>query len=62
MERVQEEVAFVYENTVAKGINKKVKMPNDIFNKYEGASSLGFTIRIEVDDLGNIMNAYPIIK
>ncbi|AWM13589.1 hypothetical protein DI487_06750 [Flavobacterium sediminis] len=60
-ERIMEEVAFVYENTVVKGVNKKIKSPSDIFNKYEGKTTSGFKIRLEIDDLGNIMNAYPII-
>ncbi|MFC6097346.1 EndoU domain-containing protein [Flavobacterium qiangtangense] len=61
LERIQEEIAFVYENTVAKGVGKLQKGPTDLFDKYENFTTNGFKIRIEVDDLGNIMNAYPII-
>jgi hypothetical protein len=62
VERIQQEVAWVYENTVAKGVNKRPRQPNDLFNKYDGLSTSGFKIRVEVDDIGNIMNAYPIIE
>jgi len=62
LDRIKEEVAFVYENTVVKGLNKKVRFPDDIFDKYEGETLLGFRIRIEVDELGNIANAFPIIN
>jgi len=61
VKRIQEEIAYVYENTVAKGLNKKIKAPTDLFDKYEGSTSVGFKIRIEVDNTGKIMNAYPII-
>lgn len=55
-------MAFVYENTVSKGVGKLPKGPKHLLNKYEYNSTNGFKILIEVDDLGNIMNAYPIIK
>jgi hypothetical protein len=54
-------VAWVYENTVVNGVNKKTKLPSDVFNKYDGTTTSGFKIRIEVDNFGNIMNSYPII-
>ncbi|WP_158961589.1 hypothetical protein [Myroides fluvii] len=62
LERIKQEIAFVYENTMAKGVGKLPKNPRDLLNKYEYNSTNGFKILIEVDDLGKIMNAYPIIK
>ncbi len=59
--RIQEEIAWVYENTVVKNINRKIKGPNDLFNKFEGDTTTGFKVLLEVDDLGKIVNAYPII-
>ncbi|MBB4806953.1 hypothetical protein HNP38_002249 [Chryseobacterium defluvii] len=61
IKRIQEEIAYVYENTVAKGTNKRPRQASDIFDKYDGISSSGFKIRIEVNDFGDIMNAYPIL-
>ena len=57
LDRVKEEVAFVYENTVAKGAGLK-NTQNGISN-YEGISTKGFEIRIQIKD-GNIINAHPI--
>lgn len=59
IKRIQEEVALVYENTVAKGLSQIPRQPTDVFDKYRGASTSGFDIIIETDDFGNIMNAYP---
>lgn len=61
LERIQEEIAWVYENTTVKGVGKIQKGPTDLFDKYEDFTTNGFKIRIEVDDLGKIMNVYPII-
>ncbi|MGV7105996.1 EndoU domain-containing protein [Flavobacterium sp. U410] len=56
--RIQEEVAYVYENTVVKGIN--IFRNNGKFDQYLFTSSdESFKILIEIDNLGNIMNAYP---
>jgi len=49
-------VAWVYENTAAKG-NLPIAISNDVF-KYDGLSTNGFNIRIEIKN-GNIINAYP---
>ncbi|KQS52862.1 hypothetical protein ASG38_16250 [Flavobacterium sp. Leaf359] len=57
--RIQQEIAYVYEKTVSKGVGKLTRNPNDLFNGFLGTSTSGFDIKIEVDDLGNIMNAYP---
>jgi len=61
LERIQEEVAWVYENTVAKGVHQLRRAPNDKFTKYQFKSTVGFDIRIEVNDIGNITNAYPLL-
>jgi len=62
IERIQEEVALVYENTFA---NKKGLNPSSInkkFKQYKFKNSIdSFDILIEIDELGNIMNAYPLI-
>ena len=60
-QRIKEEIAFVYENTFIKNSGKKVRLTTDKFDKFEGLTTTGFNIRIEVDELGNIMNAYPLI-
>jgi Bacterial EndoU nuclease len=57
--RIQEEVAYVYENTVARGVNQIPKQANDVFNKFRGQTTEGFEIIIEVDDFGKIINSYP---
>ncbi|WP_158961591.1 EndoU domain-containing protein [Myroides fluvii] len=59
LERIKQEIAFVYENTVASGINKIFKKNVTGLNQYVGQSSNGFLIVLEVDDLGKILNAYP---
>ena len=56
--RIQEEIAWVYENTVAKGTGLKNITENGISN-YEGLSSTGFQIRIQLKD-GKIINSHPI--
>jgi hypothetical protein len=58
LNRISNEVARVYENTVAKGLPAFDSTGK--FTKYRFFTSDGkFKILIEVDDLGNIMNAYP---
>ena len=58
LERIKEEVAWVYENTVAKGVD-----PDFINSKghkfYDGLTSeQSFRIRIEIKN-ENIINAHP---
>ncbi len=61
LERIQEEVAWVYENTVAKGVN--VFDNTGKFDKYIFTNSdETFNIIIEVNDVKKIMNSYPKIK
>ncbi|HEX8377693.1 MAG TPA: hypothetical protein VF602_07730 [Pedobacter sp.] len=55
IQRVKEEIALVYEKTV--GAGKQLKWANNKFNFPD--SSGRFEILIEVDNLGNITNAYP---
>ena len=57
LERIKEEIAFVYENTVAKekGFKKTI---NGISN-FEGLSTNGFEIRIQIKG-GIIINGHPI--
>ncbi len=57
--RIQEEVAFVYENAQKNRSSIKQVATNSSFGKIEGESMQGFKILIEVDSKGNIMNAYP---
>jgi hypothetical protein len=62
LERIRQEVAFVYENTVAKGKGLNPESVTKKFKQYKFKnSSNNFDILIEVDDLDNIMNAYPLI-
>ncbi|WP_240472497.1 EndoU domain-containing protein [Tenacibaculum ovolyticum] len=60
-QRIKEEIAYVYENTFVKSLGKKVRLITDKFDKFEGVTTAGFSVRIEVDGLGNVMNAYPLI-
>jgi hypothetical protein len=60
-ERIQEEVAWVYENTVEKSngfVRTKVVDGKNIHHYLE-KSTTGFDILIEIDDAKNILNAYP---
>jgi len=58
-QRIKEEIAYVYENTVAKGVNlRRAKINGN--KEFVGQSTAGFDILIEVDRFGNIINAYPI--
>lgn len=59
-ERIAEEVAYVYENTVAKGKGLNPDSLKKLLRQYKFKDSNGkFDIIIEVDDLGKIMNSYP---
>lgn len=63
-ERIQEEVAWVYESTVAKSdgfVRTKVNEDGMIIHQYLGKSTTGFDILIELDEAKNIINAYPFI-
>lgn len=62
--RIKEEVAFVYENTVAQGdgfIKTSINTDSKIIHQYLGKSTNGFGLLIELDDAKNIINAYPFI-
>ncbi len=62
VKRIKEEVALVYENTVMKGVGLDPNSINLKFKKYKMKDSLGnFDILIEIDDLGNIINSYPLL-
>jgi len=58
LERIKEEVAFVYENTVVKGVIPRHLSDNTL--TYDGVSSTGFKIRIQMKN-GKIINTHPII-
>jgi Bacterial EndoU nuclease len=58
-ERIQEEVALVYENTVAKKHGLIPRQPHDKFDKYRGQGNSGFDLIIEVNKAGFIINSYP---
>ena len=59
LERIQEEVAWVYEKAKNNSdIIKQIATPNN-FGKIEGETTAGFKILLEIDIKGNIMNAYP---
>ncbi|WGH74765.1 hypothetical protein P8625_11820 [Tenacibaculum tangerinum] len=55
--RVKEEIALIYDKMIKEGF--ELKFPN---NKYTGKGSTGFEITIEIDNYGNLTNAYPNIK
>ncbi|SMC46909.1 hypothetical protein [Moheibacter sediminis] len=60
LDRIQEEIAYVYENTVAKGVGLNPDSAGKRFKQYKFKdSSNKFDIIIEIDDSGNIMNSYP---
>ncbi|PWN65843.1 hypothetical protein C1634_000690 [Chryseobacterium viscerum] len=62
VKRIQEEIAYVYENTVVKGQGVNPASLGKKFKQYKFKDSSGrFDILIEVDDAGNIMNAYPLL-
>jgi len=62
IKRIQEEVAFVYENTVEKGVGANPNSLNKKFKQYKfKATSDSFDILIEVDDSGFILNSYPLL-
>ena len=63
LERIQEEVAWVYENTVAKGNGLNPNSLNKKYKQYKYFDSTGkFEILLEVDESLNIVNSYPIIN
>lgn len=59
LEWIKQEIAFVYENTVAKGVGQIPKKTKGILSKFIGESTNGFDIVLEIDDYGKILNAYP---
>jgi len=59
LEQIKQEIAFVYENTVAKGVGQIPKKKKGILNKFIGESTSRFDIVLEIDDYGKILNAYP---
>jgi hypothetical protein len=59
-ERIQEEVAWVYENTVANGIAPTVVKKKSGIEQFEALATNGMVVRIEVLK-GKIINAHPII-
>jgi hypothetical protein len=60
IERIQQEVAWVYHNTVKKGVG--LNSINQELKRYKFKENNGnFDIVIEIDDLGNIYNAHPLI-
>lgn len=56
-----EEVAWVYENTVAKddGFIRTKIVDGENIHQYLGTTTTGFDTLIEIDDAKNILNAYP---
>jgi len=58
LERIQEEVAWVYENTVAKGMQPRSTINGVLI--YEELSTNGIRIRIQIKE-GKIINAHPIL-
>lgn len=62
IKRVREEIAWVYENSVAKGRGLNPDSVTKKFKQYKSKNGNGnFDILIEVDDDLNIINAYPLI-
>jgi len=60
VKRIQQEIAYVYENTVEKGIGLNPDSLSKKFKQYKFKDSSGkFDILIEIDEAENIMNAYP---
>jgi len=60
IKRVKEEIALVYEEMIRSGKTYHSRSTN---RKFDYMNSEGtFEIHIEFDELGNITNAYPIIK
>ena len=59
LERIQEEVAWVYEQSLQnKNMIRKESTPIS-FGKIEGETTAGFKIIVEYDTNGKIMNSYP---
>lgn len=64
LQRIQEEVALVYENTFLKriGFDKTLKTKEGfITHKYIGKSLSEFDILLDINESGKIINARPII-
>ncbi len=62
LERIQQEVAFVYENTVAKSKGLDIKTLERNIQNYKGKCTSDFDILIQVDRNKNILDSYPLIK
>ena len=62
IERIQEEIAFVYEKVVGDSNLIKMDATSTRLGRMEAECSCGFKIRIEFDIEKNILNAYPIIN
>ncbi len=54
--RVKQEIALVYDDLVNTGYNFRAKKHTHICK-----STTGFYIKIEVDQFGNIIDAYPLM-
>lgn len=59
LKRIQQEIAFVYENTVLK--RKGLTYTKKGISNYEGLCSEGFKVRIQIKE-NKIINAHPIIN
>ena len=62
LERIKEEVAWVYEKAINDSNLIKIKTTTTKLGRMEAECSSGFKIRIEFDMKKNIFNAYPVIN
>lgn len=62
LERIKEEVAWVYEKAINDSNLIKIKTTTTKLGRMEAECSSGFKIRIEFDMKKNILNAYPVIN
>ncbi len=62
LERIQQEVAFVYENTVARSKGLDIKTLYRNIQNYKGKCTSDFDVLIQVDRNKNILDSYPLIK
>lgn len=62
LERIQEEIAYVYEKAINDSSLVKIKATTTKLGRMEAECSNGFKIRIEFDMEKNILNAYPVIN
>ncbi len=62
IERIQEEVAWVYEKAIKDNTLIKIEATASKLGRMEAECSSGFKIRIEFDMKKNILNAYPVIN